>query len=163
MLKKLIYSIGICVGLCSPVYAVTENGITITYWKQNPTVDGTKMPGTFGKTANVFTNYVGTGTVAYRQSDGTSTANSCLINVKGFEEYTLLFESVNVGAGTNTVVLTGYKGTYTSSIVTLNHTIAKSEVIPIMEKYLDFVTVGYSSTGDTNNTSNVTFIAGGKQ
>lgn len=164
MLRKFIYSviIGIGIGFTSPIYAVTENGINITYWRNNPVVNGVAMPGTFGKTAAVFTAYVGTGTVAYN-STGTSTATSCRIDVRGFEEFTLMLESLNVGAGTNTFVLTGYKGTRTSNVVTVNHTTAKSETIPISEKYLDFVTVGYSSTGTGSNASSVTFIAGSKE
>lgn len=164
MLRKIIYACTIWMALCVPVYAVTENDITVVYWRNNPTINGVTMQGTFGKTASPFINYQGTGTVAYKQSGtGTDTATSCKIDVRGFEEFTIMVNSLNVGSGTNTFTLDGYKGTITTNILTVNHTIAKSETIPISEKYLDHLTLGYSTTGDTNNRATVLIIAGSEQ
>lgn len=162
MLKKIIYVFSIWAMTCSAVYAVTENGISITYWRDNPKSNGVIMKGTFGKTANVFTAHTGSTTVVYGQ-DGTTTATSRKINVKGYEEFTLIVNSLNVGSGTNTVTLSGYKGTYTSNIVTVIQDTVTSQTIPIAEKYLDDLCVGYSSTGNGSNSINVIVIAGSKE
>lgn len=170
LLRKIFYaSLSVaCLYFPFSTFAETINNITIQHWRQNPVINGVTMPGTFGKTAYVLTNYTGIPTAFIYNSTGTTTATSGLIDVRGFDEYTIIFSSTDVGNGTNTARITGYKGTDTSNyraglIAEINNSYATSITIPIMEKYFDYMSIGYKTTSTTTSNSSITLIMGQKQ